>query len=162
MRHLLIVLALAAPVGARAQAPRTLEPSNRLFAEVLGSGGLYSLNYERGVGKHIAARVGLTVVPPMEGFTTFVAVPLSTSYLIGRGSHHAELGASALVRLAGRDLQPQPFGRTPQEPLVYPGLIVGYRYQRPGGGVFYRATFTPLRDAEGWMPSFGVSVGKAF
>ncbi|MGE3669493.1 MAG: hypothetical protein AB7K71_07525, partial [Polyangiaceae bacterium] len=45
-----------------AEAPSTRSAKNSLYIELLGNGGLYSLNYERNLTDDVAARVGFSYI----------------------------------------------------------------------------------------------------
>lgn len=65
---------------------------NNIFVEVGASAFVYSVNYERIIGKHLAIRGGLSFLPVQSSeFRYFSILPLSVSYLIG-STHYVELG----------------------------------------------------------------------
>jgi hypothetical protein len=100
-------LQVARPRESEAPAP------NAIYLEALGSGFIYSLNYERLVVDQLGVRVGFgywwqgAEVTTSSGTTTasgsFLTVPITVSYLgLRSGRHVLELGAGmALIHLSG-------------------------------------------------------------
>lgn len=151
----LTVLAVLAVPHARAQRGRTA-----VYAELLGNGVFYSVNVERRVRPDVALRVGAAYVSndgtgddPL--VTNDVFLPVMANYLTGRGNHHFELGGGIVVLLVTS-------GDGPASAL--PTSTVGYRYQRPGGGLVFRAGLMPtyFPEVESVLPWAGTSLGYAF
>lgn len=167
----LITGTLLVPTGAHAQfysSSEVSQPAHKVYVEGFGSGGFYSVNYERTIIGGLNARIGTAFMPRvMSEYTAQVIVPVTISYLAGYDGHHVELGAGVTGqvygRRRGREL-PGPFqGREVAAVEYMPGVLFGYRYQPPDGGWIFRATYTPFNmKFEGWVSSAGVSVGYAF
>jgi len=153
---------------------------NTVFVELLGNGGLYSLNYERlfplrknGLG--LSARIGYaywnSIQTSFKNFS-YQTIPVELSALYGH-THKAELGLgyTPLIMRNGS--------------LLYDtrhvlGLRIGYRYQKPEGGFFFKCGImmgtyigryandgvfsfsTPTTDMTTFMPTTGVSFGYTF
>lgn len=93
------------------------------------------------------------------------------NYLRGSGNHRAEAGAGFLV---GRQrFEPALSDARESSTVVNLTGTLGYRFQRPGGGLVFRAGFTPFYSLspsdedtaypeKGFFPSVGVSFGYAF
>ena len=175
------VLALALGTLAFASASQRLAAqapaNNAAYVELLGSGGVASLNYERRIGA-VRARVGYG------GWTTsdlfgagkeeFTTIPITLSHLRGSGRHHLEAGGGVTF---GTRTFTSSFGE-PATRSSFTTLtgILGYRYQKPGGGFLFRAVFTPFfglspeddgypndsYPSSGFTPSAGISLGAAF
>ena len=173
MRNVLSValccLALA-PASARAEPAR--DANNSLYLELGGSGVVYSLNYERFVRDDVSLRVGFGYVSlqgaDIDGGTVtadiaLLTVPVTVSYLgIGAGSHRLELGAGALyadITGATSSDGAKAFGSGSG---VVGTAIAGYRYVRAGGGLTFRAAFTPLFGEGGFQPWAGVVLGYSY
>jgi hypothetical protein len=163
----LVSLALAALApGAGAQGNST-PVRNAAYLELLGNGGLFSLNYERLVSEHAAVRVAASnwSAGDLWGGTSAVTTALlMASHLNGEGSHKAELGAGILI--GHRSAPPTSAG----DFATLTGVI-GYRYQSRSGGRVVRAGFTPFLGLTGgvsaypdpgFLPSVGISLGYAF
>ena len=159
-------------VGAQAM-PAVAVPRNAVYLELLGSGGVFSLNYERLVRERVAFRVGAGSWTSDDVFgageTTITTLPVTVSLVTGRDRHFVELGGGILL---GRKRFESSFGDPGRSTSIFSlsGLL-GYRYQQPGGGFLFRSGFTPLlglgseEDAypeTQLMPSVGMSFGWGF
>jgi hypothetical protein len=163
--------ALAAALPALPEArPRTA--LNEIFFEALGSGLLYSLNYERIVDKwNIGLRAGVSYFTyavssyNRSGNLTLVSFPVLASYYYGiwRG-HHLQLGLGATILYTGVatdslgtsfDAERSGFG-------LAASAVIGYRYMPRDGGVSFGIGFTPLVRASKLLPWGGANVGYAF
>lgn len=171
LSSLIVAGVLLVPTGAYAQfyeAAKTSQPPNKVYVEGFGSGGFYSLNYERTIAGGLTARIGAAFMPRvMSEYTAQVIVPITISYLVGYDGHHLEMGAGVTKQMYGRRRGREvsgPFQDREVAGLEYmPGALVGYRYQAPDGGWMFRATYTPFNmKFEGWVSSAGISVGYAF
>ena len=171
LRMILASLLCAAPVAAEEEAPMLAR--NHLFFELLGNGGVYSINYERFLTDRWALRLGFADWDA-EGFWSdseknYLMVPVTSSLLFGHGSNFLEVGAGLVW---GRVTKDYDNNSQPRERQTITNLtgILGYRHQPPAGGFVFRIAFTPfysLNDEDGWpeddfTPSFGVSWGGAF
>lgn len=135
---------------------------NSIYGELLGSGFLLSINYERELHRADNLRVNFRIGI---GSAIFVnAVPLTgLNFLIGHRKRFLELGMNA-IRTYSFDF----FGGTGQYVLGNP--IIGYRFIGEEGLIF-RASFTPffqLYDPQDWitndtfLPFAGLSLGYNF
>jgi hypothetical protein len=75
------------------------------------------------------------------GEGTYFGVPVSYNWLLGKKSHHLELG----LGITGLYAQPS-HSATTTNFYTYLTPKIGYRYQRPTGGLFFKATATPMID----------------
>jgi hypothetical protein len=144
---------------------------NNVFFEALGSGLLYSLNYERVLEKlHIGLRAGASYFTyavssyGRSGNLTLVSFPLLASYYFGWRSHHLQLGLGATILYTGATSDSQ--GTTFDTERSGAGLaasgVVGYRFMPRDGGVTFGVGFTPLIRASKFLPWGGANVGYAF
>jgi hypothetical protein len=119
---------------------------NTIYAEAFGQGFCYSLNYDRlfNADKRFmnSFTAGFVYVPKSMGFGdgTYIGVPLSYNWLLGKKSHHLELGVGLTALLVN------PNSNTVTDFYTYLTPKIGYRYQRPSGGLFFKATLTPMID----------------
>jgi hypothetical protein len=135
---------------------------NSIYGELLGSGFLLSINYEREIHRIDNVQVNFRVGFGSAIFIT--AVPLiGMNFLIGKRENFFELGFNG-VRTYAIDF----FGGEGNYVLGNP--VLGYRFQGDKGLIF-RASFTPffsLYDPEQWLqsqffiPFAGVSLGYKF
>lgn len=174
MRHsiALVVSAALALAAAPHLLPAQVPAANAVYLEILGSGGLYSLNFERRVSA-LHMRVGFGSWSGDDlfgaGESEIVSVPLTLSHLRGTGNHHLESGGG--LTLGNRKFTSAFDESTTSSGFVTLTGLVGYRYQKPSGGLIVRALFTPLFGLgeedkaypdRGFTPSVGFSLGYAF
>jgi len=115
-------------------APPERSAKEALYFEAFGPAFGYSLDYDHTVGDW-AGRIGVELAP---FHTWLLAVPLTISFLgIGTKTHIVELGGGMAIWNA--PLNQGSFG-----PTIVPTLIVGYRFQPPNGGFFFRAGLSPI------------------
>jgi hypothetical protein len=170
-RHTTLALALSwfAATSARAQqvyppppGPPADTAKNTLFVEGLGNGLIYSVNYERFVAPRFAIRIGAEYLGGTFGSSSETIslglFPLMGTYLVGEGTHHAELGAGLTVATTDADLDD--LGDI--DAAVVPTATLGYRYQKPEPGFIFRIGFTPVMIGDRILPWGGISLGYAF
>jgi hypothetical protein len=167
-RIVTLIAALFVCGAGHAQAQPPEEARNAVYLELLGNGGLFSLNYEREVADGVLARAGFgswSFTSLWTGAeTTVTTVPLTIAFVRGRGEHRLELGGGMTF---GRSRETF-FGSSNFVSLT--GLV-GYRYEQPGRGYLFRAGATPFYGLggedvaypdRGFFPSIGVSFGYGF
>jgi hypothetical protein len=146
---------------------------NGMYIELLGNGGLYSINYEREVADGLRARIGIASWTSEYlfggGASDILTVPVTLHVIRGRGNHRLDAGGGIL---AGRRTRRSDFGSSESDPILSLVGTLGYRYEPLGRRLLFRAAFTPFfgfGDDEaaaypdkGFLPSAGVSVGFAF
>jgi hypothetical protein len=162
---LALAFALSAAGSAAAQdaaaGPRVA--SNTFFVELGGNAVAYSLNYERFFTPRIALRVGGMFLrgEADDGTSATVGLfPVMATYLLGAGNSHFETGAG--IGLATAGVSDTDIGGDWGDSAVYGTATFGYRYQKPEGGVIFRAGFTPIYASGTLLPWIGVSVGYGF
>lgn len=165
------VLVLAFAISFRVTAQTEVEKftaSNAVYLEVGGNVGRYAFNYGRLVYQKrafkVTGSVGFSLWPDrnrVEGSTIWYPVlPLELSALIGRREHHLEFGLGITPYLLPEvnfsnvsgtfvETKGPSFVRT-----IVP-IRIGYRYQKPEGGFFFRVGYTPFfgvpdRMKENW------------
>jgi len=166
----LVVLTSLAGQDLFSQSEEARYKRNVLYFELLGTGGLYSVNLEHRFGEHVSGRVGFTkwsfpgffVVGA--GTLDVTGFPIMLHYLSGGGNHHLDVGlgvAVFTVRLDGRDFffKQEISG---QGTAAVGAGVIGYRYQPRGGGVFFRIGFSPLFTLKDALPTGGMSLGLVF
>ena len=136
---------------------------NSLYLEVGGSGGLYSLNYDRMFTPNIGGRIGFSYFSfSSDNFffpsVTMYMFPISLNYLAGEGSSKFELGAGVTIVTGTADW----FGVKGSGSAIAGIFNIGYRYQPPEGGFLFRIGLTPIVSSTGVHPWGGLSIGMAF
>ena len=142
----LIILGINVATGQDNTSKENIE-RNTIYAEAFGQGFCWSLNYDRliNLDKKVinSYSIGLVYVPESIEFGdgTYYGIPVSYNWLFGKKNHHLELGlglTSLIVNPYWNDFSTNYY--------VYFTPKLGYRFQRPQGGVFFRATATPMVD----------------
>lgn len=146
------------------------EPSDGLirqaiFLEALGSGGLFSLNYDRrlksgndGLGVRVGLGIGTTYESNEDEFKRRVAVPLMVNYVFGRGRSGMETGIGITPEYAVQKT------RDDQRMNAWGNLNVLYRLQPVKKGFIMRVGWTPIIGGGGTLDPYfaGVSFGYSF
>jgi hypothetical protein len=140
---------------------------NSIYVELLGSGILYSINYDRRFTDRVSGRAGAMLIGAKseEGEQVSVAlVPVMANYLAGHGSHRLEVGAGPVFAYAGARLDVDQFEGFEDLSAfgLFGGATLGYRYQPLRGGFTFRVGFTPLFASGAVAPTGGISFGYAF
>lgn len=159
--------------------PETFTAKNGIYLELGGSSGRYAINYSKifhQKGKlKLNASAGFSMLPneKIDSKTIWLpAIPIEVSALYGKSNHHLEMGfgfTSYLDKTTAIDSETFELS----DEVVFGAVIpvrIGYRYQKPEGGFFFRVGYTPLfnvpvRAGKSW--SFnpyhaGISFGKSF
>lgn len=143
---LLIIFTLTHSVFSQVKETSTTIEKNTVYAEAFGQGFCWSLNYDRlfNTEKRImnSYTAGIVYVPKSIQFGdgTYYGIPLSYNWLIGKKSHHLELGVGLTSLLVN------PNSSIKSDFYAYLTPKIGYRFQRPQGGLFFKATATPMID----------------
>jgi hypothetical protein len=147
MRNLiasLIILTLINSVFSQENNVSNIFERNTIYTEAFGQGFCWSLNYDRlfNTEKRImnSYTAGIVYVPESIQFGdgTYYGIPLSYNWLIGKKSHHFELGIGLTSLLVN------PNSTVRSDFYSYFTPKIGYRFQRQQGGLFFRATATPM------------------
>ena len=148
-----LALALTFPLAAQSR--------NAAYFELGGNAVIPSFNYERHFAERWYGRVGFSVVVGEDSDgdddVTF-AVPLMIGgYTNPDGNHHFETaGGVTIVTGDSQDL----WDEDDEEISNLVGTAtIGYRYQKPGRGIVFRAGFTPIFDGSDILPWAGLSLG---
>jgi hypothetical protein len=161
--------------SAGSERPAVITAPNAIYVEALGTGFIYSINYERSLGDMFSARIGFGYFPfpsitdtNANGTTSTVnasitSVPVSVSfYPFGATSSKLEIGAGATyIDLVAKKVGKSKEGGGSGENI---SGILGYRYQPLDGGFLFRISFTPIFSSPiftKFQPWGGVSLGWA-
>ncbi len=176
---LVLVFALAISFGATAQTEaEKFTAKHSVYLEVGGNAFRYAFNYGRIIhqkGKlKLNASAGFSMLHHrLNSKTTWLPlVPVEISAFYGKSNHHLELGmgvTSYLTRILAFDSET--FETI--DKVVFDAAIplrIGYRFQKPEGGFFFRVGYTPVinfptggRGGWGFDPYWaGISFGKSF
>jgi len=153
------LLALCAVAPARAEpssavADSTFKPQGTFYVELLGSGILYSFNYDYRWTRHAAIRGGVEAWGS-SGSAAF-AFPVTASALIGgRGKGSFEIGGGPVFLAGTEDLQDF-------EGEILFSTFLAFRLQPPQGGFFMRAGIGPVFGGGEWLIWPALSFGYSF
>ena len=141
-----------------------------VYAELLGQGILYSLNYDYRFSDHVSMRVGFSSwsIPSfmlfVNGTLSYTGFPIMLNYLAGKGSSRLELGAGIVPSTVSVDGNEVFLGSkiSGSGTFVLGAATIGYRMQPRSGGLVFRIGLTPLVGADGAKLYGGISLGGAF
>ena len=157
---------------------------NLIYAEFGGNSGGYAFNYGRIIYQKdrlkIAASTGFSLMYGRGNeriFSTYwvPVFPAEITAFFGRSKHHLELGIGLVTYREKQFIFDEDFPRNIRERKYWGVSIVprvGYRFQKPDGGFFYRVSYTPsinFKNFEGaenkanFFPfGLGISLGISF
>ncbi len=146
---------------------------NSVFIEGGGNGFLGSVNYDRITGPifeklKISFRIGIgqNIVPFSYSPTLPIAPLVELNLLFGKEKHYFETGFGVNFSSSTDDNYYGFHSTSPKRVTTlfpYETFRLGYRYQKPNGGLFFRAAFTPNFGSQ--LSGFfwiGVSLGYSF
>jgi len=152
------LLVLCAVTPARAEpsgaADGDFQPQSSVYFELLGSGVIYSFNYDYRATRHVAVRAGFEAW--WNSSDAGGAFPVTLSALIGapgRGSF--EIGGGAAFHVG------VPFHQDFDPDVVF-STFVAYRLQPPEGGFFMRVGIGPVWGGGEFIVWPGLSLGYSF
>jgi hypothetical protein len=121
--------------------PPSTSPAKAVFAEIGGTGGFLSLNYDTRLtrsNKGLGLRVGVGTITDLNSFG--LTVPFGLNYLAGEKSHFFEAALGATFFSFSEQNQDSWFSFTKLKFLA-PYVWLGYRYQPADKRFFFRAGF---------------------
>ena len=119
---------------------------NAFFAELLGNGIFFSVNYDYRLGNKFGLRGGIGFVGKNERFggsgfsysNTALTIPLGANLLLGKNGKYFEVGAG-ITYVKGNE------GVISEEYSPITGTLnFSYRYQPLGGGVMFKIGISPI------------------
>jgi hypothetical protein len=135
---------------------QSVTAKNALFLDVGDSYQVnYSLNYGRIIYQHknvrVSASAGISIEPVEYSKFWQTLIPLETTLIFGGRAHHWEVGIGLTPGVYYNQYTYSDYP-TSNEPIklitdksfgTTAGFRIGYRYQKPAGGFFFRTGFTP-------------------
>ncbi|MEA3495364.1 MAG: hypothetical protein U9R42_04945 [Bacteroidota bacterium] len=140
---------------------------NSIHFEILGTGGYFSLSYERIIFNKNKFALGLktgmgtyNIFDYKSNFNPDIIVPILFSGLYGK-NHKIEFGlgqtVSNIVRANYSDSESE---RLTQ---FHSNFTLGYRYQKNKGGFIFRINYSPIIEFNKYFRHWGgISIGYAF
>jgi len=138
--------------------------SNGIYLELLGNGGLYSINYDRLFSENLGGRIGFMYLSEFNfifsSAENLLFIPIMLNYLSG-GDHNFEIGGGIVIVHADKVGF---FGISKEGSSTAVGgtATIGYRYQPSRGGFLFRIGFTPFYADGDFAASGGFSIGFCF
>ena len=168
----ILFLALSQLALAQETVTGNLSARNSVYFEILGTGSLYSFNFDRVIYAKksfgIAARIGITYSPLISGVNEVAGIgcPIELTGFLGKKKSKLEFGIGTAYHYLFDD----------PDDLSFLILVprIGYRLQKDEGGFFLKTGFTPWipviidNDLErgdiepNFVPVFGFAIGHTF
>jgi hypothetical protein len=153
---LLIVIISYYTNTATAQQPTLAR--NSIYADATSKGAYYSINYDRVFrqGERIAStyRVGLSIL------NNAIAFPLGINFLTGQENDHIEFGLTIVPYIENYTKLFSAGNLSDKKIYIIPGA--GYRFQKPGGGLFFKAIVAPIIFLDPPSDDFWKMDGKVY
>lgn len=151
-----------------ASAAREQRDKNFVHVEVLGNGGLYSVNYSRLFWDDFTARIGISYLALDAGFrdagarAQALTVPVVANYLgLGSERHKLELGLGMLFLYTSGEVGFRDRTLAGDRVTIAGSATVGYRYLAVDGFTI-NVGITPLFGAGVFLPWGAVGLGHTF
>jgi len=149
--------------------------TNTLYAEIAGiSGTPISIQYDRIINKKenylVDVTMGFGYFQFSKNWNPIIGFPISLNFANGQFNHHFEFGIG-LTYNSGMPQQKIEDFPAESEKAFWATLRLGYKYQKPEGGLFIRAGFTPLikikqysvlAEETNFLPLLGLGIGYTF
>lgn len=157
-RRLSPALILLFACGISANAQDVAIARNTVYAEGTSHGAYYSINYDRifrlGANFTNTYRIGFSLL------NNAVALPVGLNFLKGDGFHHFEFGLTVVPYVENYQKLFQAGSLSDKKIYLIPGA--GYRYQPPGGGLFFKAIVAPVIYLDPPSDNFWKMDGKVY
>jgi hypothetical protein len=123
---------------AHSQKTYTGPAKNTFFIDYMLEGSDYAVKYDRifahGKSIYYSAGIGFSFLKNQ------VAFPVELNIVGGKNEHHPELSLCAIPLV----IKHESFGAIDNDKFIYLFPAVGYRFQKPGNGLFLRFLAGPL------------------
>ena len=125
---------------------------NTVYGELLGtSGSILSIHYDRIFYEsnklYFDLTAGFGYFPSINNSDSILGIPVSLNLITGKNNHHFELGVG-LTYNSGLFKEEIKIGNeiisSNSLIAIYNTYRIGYKYQKPDGGLFIRANVTPF------------------
>lgn len=156
----------------------TFTAKNIVYLDLGGNAGQYAFTYGRvfhhkgKIKLNASAGFSMWYLGSSSNIRWLPAIPVELTAFYGKSNHHLELGAGVTSYLDNSIYFDQETFESVDK-VVFGAILpvrIGYRYQKPVGGFFFRVGYTPIIDfppRTGGNWSFnpyhaGLSFGKSF
>lgn len=160
------------PAADKSENTEVRTAKNALFAELLGNGLVYSINYERLFeSPDIGLRVGASYMSlgasggGGSSSVSWLSVPVVGSYYAGGENHKLQLGVGVTFVYIATAAQSGSLVGSASGLVPMPTAVLGYRYIPAKGGFGFSVGFTPIfvtGKGGGFLPWGGLSLGAVF
>ncbi|MDT3404850.1 hypothetical protein [Mucilaginibacter terrae] len=138
--------------------------AQNVYAELLGPGLLFSLNYDTRFGKARngwGGRAGAGYVSADDN--SILTLPVQVNYLLGKKGKYFEVGLGATFISTNGSNKEDDFFVFDDVNTTIGTMTFGYRYQPVDGGFNFRASLNPVFNKNNFIPYyFGLSFGYTF
>ncbi len=138
--------------------PKTYLNRHTAYAGFTSMGAFYSLNYDRIFSQRKklfnSYNIGLSVTK------NYIALPIGINFFTGKNSHHAEFSFTAVPYIEA--YQNVFSGNNLSDKKIYLIPAVGYRYQKPQGGIFFKVNVAPIIYLDPPSDNFWKMNGKIY
>ena len=188
LKNLKILVSCLMLLASYSATSQTIESKNAVYVEFLGKGFYYSINYERNLFElsdklSLQGSVGFGLFP---GFTdieksTDFTMPLELNFRYSMGNHNIVAGYGTTYwkySLYDIPITSENWAQQPIEPVLkkttewFAHMVMEYRYQKPEGGLMFKAGWSPLFFAKmqhfayqkkvNFANSFNFGIGYSF
>lgn len=111
-----------------------------VYADVNSRGPVYTINYDRIF--HQGEKIAYAYHIGFHWLHDEVGIPLGLSLITGKYNHHAELSVTVMPYIDRANYLFREGNISDKYLYITPGL--GYRFQKPGGGLFMKALVAPI------------------
>lgn len=141
-----------------AHAQNNFTARNTIYVDGTSKGAYYSVNYDRvfseGEKFSKSYRAGFTILNHV------IAFPLGINFFTGRQQDHFEFGLTVVPYVEDYEKLFSPGNLSDKKIYIIPGA--GYRYQKPGGGFFFKIIASPVIFLDPPSDNFWKMDGKVY
>lgn len=121
------------------------ENKRNIFLELGGSGGFFSINYEKMLKEVVGLRVGVGLAAYALSF------PITINILTNpKSNHHIEIGGGIIILSVG------------ERSGITSTLNIGYRYQPKKAGLLLKLSYSPIFFEDENLNWFGLGIGYTY
>ncbi len=133
---------------------------NTAYMELLGNGGLYSINYDRILADAAKYKISSSIGYGLYQRGNIEGIPFEINVLFGH-KHYFELGTGISYIEGLTQIEPGCLSGAVSS-TIYNTYRVGYRYQKNKKGVFFKVAVIPFVRLYEYEEVFKTDTDKAF
>jgi hypothetical protein len=140
IRYLMILLTIFASIESiNAQKDSTFTSRNTFYTGFANEGAIYSINYDRIFSQNNklawSYRIGFSILD------NAIAMPFGINLFTGKGNSHAEFSFTVIPYIVKYKSFLSSDDLSDKYIYLIPGIV--YRFQKPKGGLFFKALASP-------------------